>query len=106
MDVYEDTGLYEGMQGVEFEVLIMGIESLADVTEQKLHVIEPDGTRVTWTPTVDIGGGLFRYVCQEQLKAGEYLIQPSFRLGDFDGPWGEFSFIVARSQKQSFTVNP
>lgn len=86
-----DGKIYEGSEGVVFDIAIRNVESFSGMTNAKIFVIPPD-TKVEeeWPVTLEMEDKLFRHVCppDKKLARGTYKIQPYFELGTFKGRWG------------------
>lgn len=83
--------IYESATGFVIDIEIVGVDSLSDVKNEKLIVLPPGASETEeWAVHSVVNDRTFRHVVPPDgdIIPGQYQIQPHFKLGDFEGPWG------------------
>ena len=97
--------IYEGVVGLVIDVKIEGVVSLAGVEEAKLYALPPgakESQEEAWHVDVIHDDFIFRHIVPQEkpLKAGTYRLQPSFRLGAYNGRFSTVEFTVYERQQR------
>lgn len=98
--------IYEGALGVQLTYVVKDENDVAldisEATELKFSIRKPDGTLLEVVPEFETDGtnGVLIYIttlATEMTPAGVYKVQPSFKLGLFDGSAEPGYFTVGRN---------
>ncbi len=85
--------IYQGTVGLVIDIDLG--ETIAAATGISIKVKKPDGSEMTWTPTIS-GTQILRYttIANDLATAGRYVLQPLLTLGGWTGYANPVSLTV------------